>query len=115
MYSAGRLFRLTGLKPREHLFAECSNSNESINMCGNRCERKCGEENIGCVFLCDPPACECHNGYVRHNGECITEEDCESLLLDQVCLLIIIYVVYLPHSNSLTRSKMVAHLLIYKL
>uniref|UniRef100_A0A915AAL5 TIL domain-containing protein n=2 Tax=Parascaris univalens TaxID=6257 RepID=A0A915AAL5_PARUN len=64
---------------------DCPNSqpqcaaNEVFSTCSKTCEHTCYTPmNIPCPSGCGPPRCECIDGYVRHNGACVAQDQCPS-------------------------------------
>lgn len=56
-------------------------ANEFLNDCGNHCEGTCGNQNPICPYICGPaPACQCKNGFVRQDGECVPANQCPTTL-----------------------------------
>mgnify|MGYP002062419284 CR=1 FL=1 len=56
--------------------------NESFKECPNACQEGfCGDEVVRrfCTAACEPPACQCSDGFVRNpfaSGKCVKREEC---------------------------------------
>uniref|UniRef100_A0A0M3I1H7 TIL domain-containing protein n=1 Tax=Ascaris lumbricoides TaxID=6252 RepID=A0A0M3I1H7_ASCLU len=58
--------------------------NEVFSTCSKTCEHTCYTPmNIPCPSGCGPPRCECIEGYVRHNGACVSQDQCPSSRADE--------------------------------
>nr|CDJ80430.1 Protease inhibitor I8 domain containing protein [Haemonchus contortus] len=51
--------------------------NEEFKVCAT-CEKTCDSVTKKCDDKCHPPACQCVEGYIRQNGECIKGDKCDT-------------------------------------
>uniref|UniRef100_A0A914UM77 TIL domain-containing protein n=1 Tax=Plectus sambesii TaxID=2011161 RepID=A0A914UM77_9BILA len=62
-------------------------TNETLNPCGNACDKKCSQRGQPqpCAKMCHAPACWCKPGFFRNDkNECVAEDDCEQLSTNEL-------------------------------
>ncbi|GMR35651.1 hypothetical protein PMAYCL1PPCAC_05846 [Pristionchus mayeri] len=57
-------------------FAENCGENEDFRACATKCEPTCANKMPACVMMCAPAACQCKDGFARHDGKCIDVRKC---------------------------------------
>lgn len=49
------------------------------------CEATCDKRSPECLFQCEPPRCQCVQGFYRNiNDECVTAEECPNNILENI-------------------------------